>query len=205
MYNENYIKAKEILAKRKSASHDQNEARTPPGQVITQRFPILDLGIKPVFDPKTWRLRVYGLVVERFFSYEEILNMPRTEFTEDFHCVTRWSKQDVKWAGVLFSEFIKIIKPREEWKFLIQEGMEGYTANVSREDLSNALLAYELEGKPLPTEHGAPLRIIIPHLYAWKGSKFLKGLKFTDKDEPGFWEVRGYHSRGNAWKEERYS
>lgn len=127
--------------------------------------------------------------------------------TADFHCVTRWSKLDVKWKGVNWKYFLKIVKPDDNWKFIIQESADGYTTNVAREELekSDVLLAYDLDGKPLPKEHGWPLRMIIPHLYGWKGAKFLKAIKFTDKDEPGFWEVKGYHNKGDAWKEERYS
>lgn len=208
-YNESFIKAKETVARlfREKKENDKGSSRRPPGQIITKAFPILDLGIKPDFDQKTWRLKVHGLAKEKEFTYADILKMPSTFLTADLHCVTHWSKLDVKWKGVSFKDFIKIVKPKDTWKFLIQESADGYTTNIPREDLEqkNVLLAYELESNQLPREHGWPLRMIIPHLYAWKGAKFLKALKFSDKDEPGFWEVRGYHNHGDAWKQERYS
>ncbi len=204
--NLSFIKAKEQKAKRGEEKHTANSARLPAGQTLTTRFPVLDLGIKPDFDKTSWKLHVYGLAQEKYFTYEDILNMPATSLSADFHCVTHWSKFDVKWKGILFKDFLKIVQPKENWKFLIQEGLDGYTTNVPREELEaeNVLLAYELEGQPLPAERGWPLRMIIPQLYAWKGSKFLKGLKFVEKDEPGFWEVRGYHNHADAFKEERY-
>jgi len=206
--NTEYIKAKEKVAKLFKNKHGKpNEnARLPLGQTLTSRFPVLDLGIQPDFNPRTYKLRVYGLAEEKTFTYNDILKMKATEFTEDLHCVTHWSKFDVKWKGILWKDFVKIVKPKENWKFIIQYGLDGYTTNVSREDLEkgNVLIAYELEGKQIPKEHGWPLRLIIPHLYAWKGSKFLTAIKFIEKDEPGFWEVRGYHNRGNAFLEERY-
>lgn len=207
-YNESFIKAKETVANlfKEKKEQDRGDRRRPPGQVITKAFPVLDLGVKPDFDAKTWKLKVYGLVKEREFTYGDILKMPSTSLSADFSCVTHWTKLDVKWKGILFKDIVKLVKPNDNWGFLIQESSDGYTTNVPREDLEqkNVLLAYELEGKPIPQEHGWPLRLIIPHLYAWKGAKFLKALKFTDKDEPGFWEVRGYHNHGDVWRSERY-
>lgn len=208
-YNEAFIAGKQKLARilkgKKGASSDP---RIPPGQTVTKGFPVLDLGVKPDFDPATWRLHVYGLVEKELsLTYQDILAMPATALTKDFHCVTRWSKLDVTWKGVSFRDVVAAVKPKPAWRFLIQEGMDGYTTNVPREDLEqdNVILAYELEGKPIPREHGWPLRMIIPHLYGWKGSKFLRGLKFVEKDESGFWEVRGYHNHGDVANEERYS
>jgi len=193
---------------RREKNKNKDERPIPPGQHLVHNFPVLDLGIQPDFDQKTWKLRVYGLVEkEREFSYQDILKMPVSGLAADFHCVTSWTQQDVKWKGVLLKDFLKSVKPKPAWKFLIQESADEYSTNVPREDLEkdNVLLAYELEGKPLPREHGWPMRIIIPHLYGWKSAKFLRGLKFSDKDEPGFWEVRGYHNRGRVEEEERYS
>ena len=121
-------------------------------------------------------------------------------------CVTHWSQLDIHWKGVQWSELVKIVKPKPNWTHLIQESGDGYSTNVPREDLErgNVVLVYELDGKPIPREHGWPMRIMIPHLYGWKSAKFLKGLRFQDHDTPGFWEVRGYHNHGDALKEERY-
>ncbi len=208
--NEKYIEAKEKLANLfRNKKHSENvNKRLPPGQYLTEKFPVLDLGVKPEFDKAKWSLKVYGLIEKELsFTYNKILKMPATNLTEDFHCVTSWSKFDVKWKGVSFKDFVKIVKPKDNWKYLIQYGTDGYSTNVPREDLekNNVIIAYELEGKPISQEHGWPMRMIIPQLYAWKGSKFLNALKFVDKDEPGFWEVRGYNNHGDIWKEERYS
>ena len=209
-YNEAYIQGKEKIARLFKERHHPQEKnqRIPPGQTVTKGFPVLDLGVRPEFNRATWNLHVHGLVEKELrLTFDDILAMPATSLTSDFHCVTSWSKIDVKWKGVLFGDFARIVKAKKDWRFLIQEGMDGYSTNVPREDLEreNVLLAYELDGKPLPREHGWPLRMIIPHLYAWKGSKFLNGLEFSPTDEPGFWEVRGYHNHGDAMKEERYS
>lgn len=187
-----------------------NPNRLPPGQrLLTEisNFPVLDLGVQPDYDD-TYRLEIAGLVSKpASLTLEEVKNLPATEMSADFHCVTRWSKFDVKWKGVMWSEIEKLVSPDPGAKFVIQYGLDGYTTNVSLEDLRkpNVMLAYELYGEPLPRSHGAPLRVIVPHLYAWKGSKFLTGIEFVAEDAPGFWEVRGYHNHGDPWTEERYS
>ncbi|MDO8556118.1 MAG: molybdopterin-dependent oxidoreductase [Nanoarchaeota archaeon] len=206
--NKVYVKAKEFAVKLHQQDHPRSSGRVPPGQTVTQGFPVLDLGIRPEFNPRTFRFRVYGSVSQEcLLTYDQVVKLPSKEFTEDFHCVTSWSKFDVTWKGISFSEIIKLVNPLPSWKFLVQEGLDGYTTNVPRADIEkkNVFIAFQLDGKPLPQEHGWPLRLIIPHLYGWKGSKFLTALKFVEKDEPGFWEVRGYHDHGDAFKEERYS
>lgn len=209
-YNQGFIEAKEKLAKlgrgKKSVSSGHN--RLPPGQRLTQAFPVLDLGVRPDFDPDTWRLTVSGAVAKpRQFTYQELLALPPTSLTADFHCVTRWSKFDVKWRGVGFVEFCEVVQPKPEARFVVASCADGYTANLVLDELKadNVILAYELEGKPLPREHGWPIRLVVPHLYGWKSVKFLKGLEFLAEDKPGFWEVRGYHNHADPWQEERYS
>ena len=135
------------------------------------------------------------------------MKLPKSGLTADFHCVTRWSKYDVKWTGVRFVDLVQLVRPKDSAKFVIAESADGYTTNNLFSDLNkeNVLLAYELEGKPIPKEHGWPIRVIIPHLYAWKGAKFLNGLAFTSIDHPGFWETRGYNNHGDPWLGERYS
>lgn len=182
--------------------------RLPPGQHLVQNFPVLDLGFQPDFNEKNWRLKVYGMVKEpKTLTYQDILNMPKTYLTADFHCVTSWSRFDIKWSGVKFLDFLKIVKPTDKVKYVIFECSDDYTTNIVLDEIKkdNVILAYELEGKPIPQEHGWPVRPIIPSLYGWKSAKFLNGIKFIGKDEPGFWEVRGYHNHGDPWKEERYS
>lgn len=207
--NEAYIQSKIKVAQRqKQVTNRPGTERLPAGQTLAKGFPVLDLGIHPDFDAKTYRLTINGLVGQPLeLSLEELLDLPKTEMTADFHCVTRWSKFDVKWGGVLWQDLMAVAKPKDGWQHVMQHALDGYTTNVAREEIDRpeTLIAYELFGKPLPTEHGAPVRIIIPQLYAWKGAKFLSGIEFLAEDKPGFWEERGYHNRGDAFLEERYS
>lgn len=181
--------------------------RLPPGQHLTSGFPVLDLGVHPPFDPATWRFRVEGEVENPLeLSWDEFTGLPRVTQISDFHCVTTWSKFDVTWGGVPFGKMLELVKPSSRATHLIQLCGDGYSTNLPLAELTgeDILLAYQLEGEPLPLEHGGPLRLIVPHLYAWKSSKFLTGLVFQQGDQPGFWEERGYHNRGDPWKEERY-
>lgn len=208
--NVEFIKSKEKIAKlfRDKHSSQNKDERLFAGQYLTEKFPVLDLGIQPDFDPKTWKLEVVGEVFEpKSFSYQDILKMPRTDLSKDFHCVTKWSKYDVKWSGISWNDFLKYVKVKPSSKAVMFYGADGYSTNNLLSDLENdsTLLAYLLESKPITKEHGWPMRVIIPHLYAWKGSKFLNKIEFMKENKPGFWEVRGYHLRGDAKLEERYS
>ena len=214
--NESYIKSKEKLAQlfgrnKKSEFEEPNNKqinRLPPGQRLVNNFPILDLGIQPMFFENKYRFEVTGLVENPIsLTWEEFKKLPKSEITADFHCVTKWSKFDVKWGGVMMKDLLAIVKPKSNAKFIMQYGLDSYTTNVPIEKIQadNVILASELNGDPLPKEHGAPLRMIIPDLYAWKGSKFLTKIEFIEKDKLGFWEVRGYSNKANPWKEERYS
>lgn len=182
--------------------------RLPPGQyLVTSSFPVLDLGVRPSWDEASYKLEITGLVEKPIsLSLEELRQLPVKDFTADFHCVTRWSKYDIKWRGVEWAEIEKLVSPKPEARFVISSSLDGYSTNNSLGELQkpSVFLAFELEGKPLPADHGAPLRVIIPHLYGWKGAKFLNKLEFVAYDEPGFWEVRGYHNHGDPWTEERY-
>jgi DMSO/TMAO reductase YedYZ molybdopterin-dependent catalytic subunit len=150
---------------------------------------------------------VWGLASEKTFTWEELLSLPQHEFTADFHCVTRWSKLDVKWKGIKISDLMAQIEVDPRAAFVVQHCYGGYTTNVPLADFLNPnnFLAFELSGEKLPDEHGGPLRSVIPHLYAWKSAKWINGIEFLDRDNPGFWERNGYHDRGNPWTEERYS
>lgn len=210
--NDAYINAKQKLAKINKAKNEHHESkdnnRLPPGQYLTEKFPVLDLGYQPMFFEQKYRFEVVGLVENQLsLSWEEFKNLPKTELTTDFHCVTKWSKYDVKWGGVLMKDILDIVKPMPNAHFVMQYGLDDYTVNVPLEKLmeDNVILAYELDGHPLPREHGGPVRMIMPSLYAWKGSKFLHKLEFMEEDKLGFWEVRGYSNSANPWKEERYS
>ena len=168
---------------------------------------MLSLTAPPPFDPRTWRLTVSGLVEKPVsWSWDELLQLPAVELDADFHCVTRWSRLDNVWTGILATTIRELVQPRPEATHVLQHGMEGYTTNLTVADFFTAdvMLAYKHDGAFLPPEHGAPLRVITPQLYAWKGAKFLTGLEFLPQDQIGYWEARGYHNHGDPWSEERF-
>ena len=181
--------------------------RVPPGQYLTKGFPIMTYGQTPQIDRSQWQLRVWGLASEKIFTWADVMNLPQHEFTADFHCVTRWSKLDVQWTGVKVSDFMKSIEVDPAANYLMQHCYGGYTTNIPLVDFLQPenFFAHTLAGEPLPLEHGGPLRLVVPHLYAWKSAKWINGLEFLDRDESGFWERNGYHRRGEPWTEERYS
>ena len=183
-------------------------SRLPPGQYLTTSFPILDLGVRPPLALTDFTLKISGKVNKPItITSQELLSLPATEIKKDFHCVTKWSKYDVSWRGVSFEDILKLANPLHSAMYVIAYGRDEYSTNISIGDLlwPGAILAYELEGEDIPLVHGGPVRLVVPHLYGWKSAKFLNELKFIDNDTPGFWEVRGYHNRGDPWKEERYS
>lgn len=191
--------------------------RLPDGQHLTKGFPILDLGVRPDLSPANWRLQVWGEVENPVsLTWEQWKQLPRTRQVTDFHCVTTWSKYEVPWGGVRFSDLAALVMPTAKAKFVIQHGGEGYTTNTPLEEVmdDDVLIADEMildingdrtDWMPIPRERGGPVRLIVPKLYAWKGSKFLVGLHFQEHDEPGFWEVRGYNNHADPWRNERYS
>ena len=185
----------------------KKSTRVPPGQHLTNGFPVLTYGDTPKVDLATWRLRVWGLAGLREFSWADFQQMPQVELTADFHCVTTWSKLDVTWTGVRVLDFMKNIDLDPSAQYLLQHCYGGYTTNLALSDFLKAenILAHSLFGAPLPADHGGPLRLVVPHLYAWKSAKWLNGLEFLAQEKLGFWEVNGYHRRGEPWAEERYS
>ena len=211
-YNEKMIAAKAKLLERfrkdKSARVEaQAKNRLPPGQAWSKGFPVLDLGVHPPFDERAWRFKVWGEVENPLeLDWKGFLALPRTDSVSDFHCVTTWSKMDARWGGVAMTDLLALVRPKPAAAFLIQHCAEDYTTNTSLLEASqpDAILAYELDGAPLPLEHGGPMRMVIPTLYAWKSGKFLRGLEFSSVDKPGFWETRGYHNRADPWLEERH-
>ncbi len=210
-YNEKILVAKARLLERfkgkERRESDPTRDRLPPGQHLTKGFPVLDLGVKPKFHPKRWRFQVEGEVEEGLdLDWDGFAALPRARSESDFHCVTTWSKFDVQWGGVSFLEVAARVRPTEEARFVIVHSADGYTTNVPLADCldDDVLLADELFGEPLPLEHGGPMRLVVPKLYAWKSAKFVRKLVFVKEDQPGFWEERGYHDRGDPWKEERY-
>lgn len=185
----------------------REEGRLPPGQSLTLKWPVLHEGSVPQFVPARWGLRVFGLVRNPVrLSWEEFNRLSRVNTTSDFHCVTRWSRFNNHWQGVAFREVIKLGEPLPEAHYVLVHAEQGYTANVPLADLDrdDVLLATHHDDKPLEPEHGFPLRLIVPHLYAWKSVKWVRGFEFLDSDAPGFWEQNDYHKRGDPWKEQRF-
>ena len=185
----------------------RQEGRLPPGQSLTLKWPVLHEGAVPTFDPTNWDFSVSGLVESPFtLTWDEFQALPRTKIRADFHCVTTWSKFDNEWEGVSFRVLAQRARPKPEAQFVVVKADGGYTTNVPLEDLlrDTVLLADRHAPEPLSAEHGAPLRLIVPHLYAWKSAKWVRGLDFIAADRPGFWEQVGYHMHGDPFEEQRY-
>jgi DMSO/TMAO reductase YedYZ molybdopterin-dependent catalytic subunit len=186
----------------------KSQGLLPPGQSLTLKWPVLHYGSVPSFDPERWDFRIYGLVKSPLnLGWKAFNGLPRIQRSSDFHCVTRWSRFDNRWEGVAFRELLARVDPRPEAAYVLVHAAQGFTANVPLADLDReeVLLATHHDGEPLAGEHGYPLRLIVPHLYAWKSVKWVRGLEFLDRDAPGFWEQNGYHMRGDPWKEQRFS
>jgi DMSO/TMAO reductase YedYZ molybdopterin-dependent catalytic subunit len=184
------------------------EGRLPPGQSLTLKWPVLHYGSVPKFDPVSWSFRGWGLVANPVtLTWDEFNRLPKTQTRSDFHCVTRWSRFDNQWQGVAFREVLKLVQARPEAAYVLLHGEQGFTANVPLADLDreNIILATHHDGQPLAPDHGYPLRLIVPHLYAWKLVKWLRGMELLDHDVAGFWEQNGYHMYGDPWREQRFS
>jgi DMSO/TMAO reductase YedYZ molybdopterin-dependent catalytic subunit len=189
-------------------SRDSSDPRLPPGQVLTEKWPVLTYGQTPSVDTRTWTFRCFGLLEEEVsWSWEEFLALPRATVVSDIHCVTHWSRYDNLWEGVPVSEILARVKPKPSAVAVMAHTHEGYTTNIRLEDLrsEDALLAIKHDGKDLEPDHGGPCRLLLPKLYLWKSAKWIRGFEFMDVHAPGFWEVNGYHLRADPWKEERYS
>jgi DMSO/TMAO reductase YedYZ molybdopterin-dependent catalytic subunit len=187
---------------------DERARRTPPGQVLTRKWPVLTYGRTPRFDPRTWSFRCFGLVEEEVrFTWEELLALPRTEVTCDVHCVTHWSRLDNRFEGVAVGTLMQRVRLRPTARYVLVHADPDYTTNLPLEDLlaDDVLLALKHDGQDLTAEHGGPLRLVVPRLYFWKSAKWVRGFEFLDVNAPGFWEVNGYHMRADPWAEERYS
>lgn len=194
---------------RKTLEHAMRDAgRLPPGQSLTLKWPVLHEGTVPRFDPKTWDFSITGLVDKPVrLTWDEFIRLPMKAVTTDMHCVTRWSRFDVRWEGVPFTEVMKLAEIEPEAKYVMVQAEQGYTANVPLVDLlqPTTLFALKHNGEPLPADHGYPVRLVVPHLYAWKSVKWVRGIQFMADDAPGFWEQNGYHIYGDPFKEQRYS
>ena len=182
--------------------------RLPPGQHLTQDWPVLDLGFTPNISRERWRLDVYGAVeTPLFWDFAQFSAQPQSSFISDIHCVTTWSRYDNRWEGVSTRALLDACQPKPDARFVSLESHDGYTTNLSLDDFASddALLAHSWQGAPIERDHGGPVRVIVPHLYFWKSAKWLQRIEFRSDDKPGYWEVRGYHNRGDPWLEQRYS
>jgi DMSO/TMAO reductase YedYZ molybdopterin-dependent catalytic subunit len=185
----------------------RDAGRLPPGQSLTLKWPVLHYGSVPRFDPATWDFRMWGDIATPVrLTWQEFNRLPRTRYVSDFHCVTRWSRFDNTWEGVAFREVLKLVQLKPEASHILVHAEQGYTANVPLSDLDrdDVLFATHHDDQPLPTDHGYPLRLIVPHLYAWKSVKWVRGLEFLSQDAAGFWEQNGYHMYGDPFKEQRF-
>jgi DMSO/TMAO reductase YedYZ molybdopterin-dependent catalytic subunit len=194
------------------------EGRLPPGQSLTQKFPVLHYGPVPSFNPATWDFHIWGDVENEIrWSWAEFSQLPRTKLVMDVHCVTRWSKFDTAWEGISVRQLVELelVKPLPTAHYVVQHAEYGFTANLPIEIVmaDNFLLATHYDGQPLTPDHGYPVRGIVGAIpgrndlkvpYFWKGGKWLRGLEFSPVDKPGFWEQAGYHNDADVWKEERF-
>jgi len=185
----------------------ETERPLPPGQVLTRKFPVMTYGEVPEIELADWNFGLeYDAEELARWSWEEIQELPQTELTFDVHCVTRWSRPDTTFKGVLLDDLFEAasIDPPGEYVMAYCHG--GYDTNLPLDDVvgGRAMVAFEVDGAPLEEDHGWPARLVVPHLYFWKSAKWIKGLRFLDEDEPGFWETHSYHMRGDPWQEQRH-
>jgi DMSO/TMAO reductase YedYZ molybdopterin-dependent catalytic subunit len=194
-------------AEKKVEELGYDPARLPPGQYLTEKWPVLHAGSVPKTDLATWDFRVWGQVENPItLTWEQLTALPSTEVTIDIHCVTRWSRFDTHFKGVHWRELARVVRPKPTARFVVAHAEQGFTANVplSAIEDDDALIAYEADGEPLTPEHGWPLRLVVPRKYFWKSAKWLRGLELLSTDQPGFWERYGYHNNADYTKEERY-
>lgn len=188
----------------RGTAHD----RLPPGQHVVRDWPVLDLGRQPDVSLDRWRLQVRGLVARPVtLDWAGFQQLPQSIRRSDIHCVTTWSRYDNDWTGVSTRALLDLAEPREEARFIMLHGYDGYTTNVPLEDFAapEAIIAHSWQGRALSRSHGGPARVVIPHLYFWKSAKWISAIEFLGADRPGFWESNGYHKRGDPWREQRYS
>lgn len=186
----------------------ERENRIPPGQKVTERWPVLHYGRVHSIDTSTWTFTISGLVKkEKTLGFEEFMALPRVKVLSDIHCVTGWSRLDNLWEGVSTSVILDVADIRAEAHYVMVHAAGGFTTNLTLSDFSaeDALFAVKHNGNRLAPEHGYPVRLVVPRLYFWKSAKWVTGVEFMAEDERGFWESHGYHNRGDPWKEERYA
>ena len=186
---------------------DPAQDRLPPGQRLVRDWPVLDLGVEPNVTAEKFRLDLDGLVETRLhLTLDDFMALPQTDSVSDMHCVTQWSRYDNHWQGVAARTLLDLAQPKPEARHVVFHAHDGYTTNLRLDqfDQPDAFLVHRWEGKPIPRQHGGPVRVLIPRLYLWKSAKWLRRIELTAQDRPGFWEVRGYHNNADPWQEERY-
>jgi DMSO/TMAO reductase YedYZ molybdopterin-dependent catalytic subunit len=184
------------------------EARIPPGQQVTEKWPVLTYGATPRIERERWSFRCFGFVErETTWTWAEFLQLPRVEIGSDIHCVTHWTMLDVRWERVAIREILQRVGVKPEAKALLVHADPDYTTNVALDDLmaDDVLLAFKHNGQDLSPEHGGPCRLVVPRLYFWKSAKWVRAFEFLEVNAPGFWEENGYHMRGDPWQEERFT
>ena len=182
-------------------------ARLPPGQYRTDRWPVLHEGPVPAVDRSSWRLRVWGAVEQEVrLSWDDLLALGEEDLTTDLHCVTKWSRFDTAWRGVPLAKVLEVAGPKPTASHTLRHAPHAYSTNLPIADLlrPTSMVATSVDGGPIPAEHGGPVRTLVPHLYLWKSVKWVTGIQLLERDVPGYWEVRGYHDRGDPFAEERY-
>jgi DMSO/TMAO reductase YedYZ molybdopterin-dependent catalytic subunit len=182
--------------------------RIPPGQSVTEGFPVLSAGPTPRVGTDTWSFTLkVGPRIVATWNWDAFNALRQTEMTRDIHCVTKWTKLDTAWAGVLIDDLLASAGLVPPTAYTLAHSYDGYSTNVPTADLlgGKAMVALRYDGAPLTPEHGGPARLLVPHLYFWKSAKWINGLQFTTRDEAGFWELRGYHIYGDPWREQRFS
>ena len=187
---------------------ENNTERVPPGQYLVEKWPVLSYGPTPRFNLATWDFRLFGLVVEPVrLNMQQFRALPQTKLTTDFHCVTTWSRLDNQWEGVMAKDVVSLIRLKPEVRYVTIHCEGGYTTNLTLKELldDDVIFAHRHDGYDLHPDHGWPLRLVVPKLYAWKSAKWVRGIEFLAENHRGFWEVRGYHNHGNPWLEERYN
>jgi DMSO/TMAO reductase YedYZ molybdopterin-dependent catalytic subunit len=183
------------------------ENRIPPGQYLTKKWPVLHAGMVPSFNPQQWNFRIFGLVEQEWqCNYQEFMQLPTIKVKSDFHCVTTWSLLDNLWEGVSTREILSKVKVSPEVKYVVVHAEHRWTTNLPFEDFigDDCLFAYKHNGQNLDLDHGYPLRLVVPRLYAWKSAKWVRGIELLAEDRPGFWEQGGYHMKGDPWREQRF-
>jgi DMSO/TMAO reductase YedYZ molybdopterin-dependent catalytic subunit len=186
----------------------KREKRVPPGQRVTEKWPVLQYGSIYYIDVDDWTFIIFGLVEqEKVLRFGEFVSLPRVTVLSDIHCVTGWSKLNNVWEGVSTSVIKDLVTIRPEAQYVMVHAEKGFTTNLRLDDFfaEDVLFAVKHDGRELTPEHGYPVRLVVPRLYFWKSAKWVTGVEFMAEDKRGFWESHGYHNRGDPWKEERYS